>query len=296
MLDRHAGLMLLWMVALSGCASWHAPESHHEWKLPAPNAGEDAVVFEFAFVRWPEAPPNTVSSSGETSTLWHVLDEQFLAPEMREQLAANGLRIGIISDPLPEAIRTSLEATRDPLSVISQQHATAGAEILTRRERRQCPSGSHEEIEVLPMEKGKRVVLVQEAGHVRADAFDQPRGFVRLTARGLGDGRVRVELVPSIDFGEPLQRIIGGQGAYRYDTRRKEQAFESLAVATALAKGQTLVVTSSQETKGLGGAFFADRFESAPDRLLLLIRIAESHQDELFSPATRQESLVTPLD
>lgn len=297
MLARRGGLILLWILQLTACATWHAPESHHEWKLPAPNVGEDSVVFELAFVRWPEASVNHASSSDDAaSTLWRVLDEQFLTPEAREQLTANGLCVGIISDPLPEGIRTALESTRDPLSVISQQHASPGEELLTRRERRQCPSGSHQEIEVLPLDEARRVVLVHEAGRVRADAFEQPRGFFRLTTRAIGNGRVRVELVPSIDFGEPRQRIIGGQGAYRYDVKRKEQAFESLAVATSLVKGQTLVVTSSKQPKGLGGAFFADRFESTPDRLLLLIRIAGSQQDELFAPTTQQESLVTPLD
>ncbi len=285
----HAAVILILNSAL-GCATWDLPTSHPDWKLPIPNAGANSVVFETAFVRWPGEPAE------EANSLWQSLDEQFLPPNLRQQLAANGLRVGIISDPLPESIRKSLDATRDTLAVITDQSASPGAEVLTRRERRNCPSGSREEIEVLPLSEARRVVLFNDSGHIRAEKFDQPRGFLRFTVQSLSDGRVQVELQPVIDYGEPRQRIIGGQNAYRFDVRRDQQVFESLAISATLAPGQTLVMTVAPEKKGLGAVFFADRFEAGQDRLLLLLRIAESRRDELFSPSQQHESLVTPLE
>lgn len=272
-----------------GCATWDLPTSPAEFKLPVPNAGANAVVFETAFVRWPGDPAENANS------LWQSLDEQFLPPNLRQQLAANGLRVGIISDPLPESIRKSLDATRDPLAVITDQNASPGAEVLTRRERRQCPSGSREEIEVLPLSEGRRVILFNDFGRIRAKPFDQPRGFFQFTVHSVGDGRVRVELLPIVDYGEPRKRVIGGQNVYRLDVRRDREVFESLAISSTLATGQTLLITAAPEKKGLGAAFFANRFEADQDRLLLLLRIAEARRDELFSPHRERGSLVTPL-
>jgi hypothetical protein len=282
---------------LGGCATWHVPITHQDWKLPAQNSGSDSVTFEIAFVRWPSGLSEEAGTTeGTPGDLWRALDEQFLPPELRQNFAANGMRAGIISDPLPNSIRAALEATSDPLSVITDQNASPGTEVLARRERRQCPSESRQEIEVLPMREGKRIVLANESGRVRAEEFEQPRGFIRFTTHAMGDGRVRAELVPIIDFGKPKQRIIGGQGAYRYDTRRDERVYDKLEFSTALFPGRTLVLTSSTDKKGLGAVLFADRFEGSPDQLLLLIRIAETQRDELFSPRTQQESLVTPLE
>jgi hypothetical protein len=268
---------MLLFVSTLGCASWDLPTSQAELKLPLPDAGADAIVFETAFVRWPSEPAE------DAENLWESLDEQFLPPDLRQTLAANGLRAGILSDPLPEAIRRSLEATRDPLAVITDQQVTAGAELLARRERRQCPSGSVEEIEVLPVSEGRRVVLLNDAGRVRGIVFDQPRGFLELSIQSLGDGRVRIELLPIVDYGEPRKRFIGGQNVYRIDVRRDREPFENLTVSSTLTPGQTLVLTATPERKGLGAAFFADRFQSDQDRLALLLRIAEARRDELFS-------------
>jgi hypothetical protein len=145
------------------------------------------------------------------------------------------------------------------------------------------------------MSEGQRVVLFNDFGRVRAKPFEQPRGFFQLTVNGQGDGRVLVELLPVIDYGEPRKRYIGGQNVYRFDVRRDREVFESLAISSTLLLGQTLVITAAPEKKGLGGIFFADRFEADHDRLLLLVRIVEARRDELFSPRRQQESLVTPL-
>jgi hypothetical protein len=282
-----AGVVLL-TVAL-GCATWDVPAPQTELTLPIPAAGADSVVIETAFVRWRTEPLDAAQE------LWRALDEQFLPPNLRQQLAANGLRVGIISDPVPESIRKALDATSDPLSIISDLKATPGAEVLTRRERRQCPSGSHEEIEVLPLRAGRRVVLFNDSGRVRAEQFEKPRGVFHYSLHSLGDGRVRAELRPVIDYGEPRQEIIGGQNAYRFDVRRAQQVCDQLAVSATLAAGQTLVVTATPENKGLGALFFAGRFDSEQDQLLLLLRIAEARHDELFSPRRQRDSLVTPL-
>lgn len=279
-----AGLILL--SAAAGCATWDLPASPAEFNLPMPSADTHAVVYETAFIRWP---------GNEGDVLWKEVDEQFLPPHLRQELAANGLRAGILSDPLPEAIRNSLDASSDPLAVITDQNAVPGAEVLTRRERRQCPARSREEIEVLPPGEEQRIVLFNELGRVRAISFEQPRGYLRLNLAAVGDGRVQIELVPVIEFGKPKQRVIGGQNAYRVEVRRELEEFASLAIASTLRSGQTLVLTATTDKKGLGAIFFADRFEAEQDRLLLLFRIAEAGPDELFAPRREQEPLVTPL-
>lgn len=274
---------------LSGCASWDLPENPAEFRLPMPEVGSNSIVYETAFIRW------AGKTDGEEDVLWQEVDEQFLPPDVRHALTSNGLRVGVLSGPLPEAIRNSLEASSDPLAVITDQNAVPGAEVLTKRERRQSPAGALEEIEVLPPNDGTRIVLFNEAGRIRALPFDQPRGFLKLTLEPVADGRMKIELIPVMEYGVPKQRIIGGQNAYRVEVRREREEFANLGVHSILGPGQTLVMTATDEKKGLGGTLFADRFEAEQDRLLLLLRMTETGVDDLFAPHREHEPLVTPL-
>lgn len=286
----------IWLCSISllgGCATWDAPESHQDWKLPAMATTQDTLTYEMAFLRWNPVQANDAD-------FWQLADEQFLSAETRQQLAANGLRVGMITDPMPASLLRALQATQNPVAVITDQDATVGSEVLTRRERRQISLGTPSDIDVvLPAVTGEiteSVVLYTEDGRVRAERFRRPRGYFRLKTRGLGSDGVEFQVIPTVDHGEEKPEIIAGQGIYRSGLRRSQRLYEQLAFTTTLKPGRMLVITATEEPRGLGAAWFADRFGSTDDRLVLLLRLADAERNELFAPNTTRESLVSPLE
>ncbi len=293
-MSRHG--VTIWFgisLLMGGCATWDAPESHQDWKLPTVMASQDTVTYEMAFLRW--SPGQAADSD-----FWQSADEQFLSVETRQELAANGLRLGVIADPMPASLLRALQATQNPVAVITDQDATAGSEVLTRRERRQISLGTPSDIDVVtPPTTGEvteSVVLYSEDGRVRAERFNRPRGYFRLKTRGLGSDGVEFQVIPTVDHGDEKPEIIAGQGIYRSGLRRSQRQYERLAFTTVLKPGRTLVITATEEPRGLGAAWFAGRFGSTEDRLVLLLHLADADRNELFAPSTTRESLVSPLE
>jgi hypothetical protein len=270
---------------LPACAHWNNSESGLQ--LPAPKFRSDSLVCEIAFVQW------DTHQTDSDQRLWQAIDEQFLSTDVRRRLAENGLRIGLISGQLPEEIRSKLGSTGDPAAALTAEKLEPGTDMLTRRETRQIRAGVSEIIEVLPESPQSRVVLFKDQEAVRAERFDRPRGFMELESTTPGDGYVHVQLTPGIDFGEWGQRVVGNQGGLRYDYRRDQRLFAELAVAAQISTGQILVITSTPDAKGLGAAFFANRFLSGTEQLFLLIRLSRGQSDDLFTAADKLEPLIT---
>jgi hypothetical protein len=289
MLGRTLSLLLPLTVVVAGCATWQK-KSEQRSPLPPPQVPLDAIVCELAYVQWEPRPVE------KDQRFWHGVDEQFIPAEVRQRLAENGLRIGLISGTLPAELRDKLTATADPVAALTAEEMPRGVEMLSRREKRQCRLGISELVEVLPERPGPGVVLWREESGVRGAEFDRPRGFFLLTPHSHDDGRLRLELVPGIDYGEARQRMIGNPGIWRIDVRRERKLFELLGVDVLVHPGQTLVLTATPESKGIGSTFFANRFASATDQLFLLIRVGGALRDNLFVAPDDLQPLVTPLE
>jgi hypothetical protein len=289
MLCRSLALLLPLTLVVAGCATWQK-KPEQRLQLPPPQVPLDAIVCELAYVQWEPRPVE------KDQQFWHAVDEQFVPAEVRRRLEENGLRIGLISGTLPAELRDKLAATADPVAALTAEEMPRGVEMLSRREKRQCRLGISELVEVLPERPGPGVVLWREETGVRGAEFDRPRGFFTLTAHSHHDGRLRLELVPGLDYGTPRSRMIGNPGIWRIDVRRDRKLFELLAVDVVVRPGQTLVVTSTPEPKGIGSTFFAHRFASATDQLFLLIRVGSSLRDNLFVGPDELQPLVTPLE
>jgi hypothetical protein len=288
MFSRCLNALLPLVILATGCAAWQKPEKR--FRLPSPQVPLDAIPCEIAFLQW---DPRQVEKDQQ---FWLSVDEQFLSAEVRQRLQDNGLRIGLISGTLPSELRDKLEATRDPVAALTAEKMPPGTEMLSRRERLQCRLGIADLIEVLPESARRGAILWSEEGRVVGKVFDRPRGFFTLTTHSHGDGRLRLELIPGIDHGEPRQRMIGNPAMMRIEVRRDQKLFELLAVDALVRPGQTLIVTSTPAPKGIGATFFSSRFATGSDQLFLLIRVGSSQRDNLFITADQVEPLVTPIE
>ena len=120
--------------------------------------------------------------------------------------------------------------------------------------------------------------------------FEKPVGMLELSCEPLGDGRVRLQVIPSVEHGEIRQQWGTAEGAWMVYSNRPRQEFESLAFRTILSPGQTLLVTAA-EAKGLGAEFFA-RYEGN-ERSVMLVRLAQTQMDDLFNPTPVRRPLAT---
>ena len=224
--------------------------------------------------------------------LWREIDEQHLAAELRQALLANGLRTGILGPQIPKELQTYLSA--DAESPSQQAEALATGDVTSLRQVIQSDAGERSELIVVPEIGKDTVVVLNEGVAVRAERFSNGQAIFALHTYPAGDGTVQVELIPELQHGEARHQWAPGNGTFRHDYGREEQVFEQFRFSLPLRPGQTLLVTASDDLKGLGNLYFGPRTQIAGERRLLLIRLARTQTDDRFSPASQLAPLASP--
>ncbi len=273
------------LAAVAGCSTWSAATTVTE--LPIPRMAPDSVVLEAAFVRLPPDQP--------LDELWRQIDEQHLDAETRRNLTSNGIRSGVLGSQLPTELKELMEPA-------GSEKAAAGSESLLSDDvtalyrKLQNRAGERAELMVVPAISARKVVLFHEAGHVRAETFDEGEALFAVRSYPSGDGTVRVEMVPEVRHGDVKHQWVPGNGTFLHDHGRQTRAFDQLRLKAVLSPGQTLLVTGTEEAKGLGGLLFARGSGESSERLLLLLRLAQTQYDDLFAPEQTVEPFATPID
>ena len=162
-------------------------------------------------------------------------------------------------------------------------------------------------------------------------SFDDAQVFLSLETEPLGDGRVRLILVPEIKYGPMRQRWVGDDGFFRMDTSQDFERFEDLALELTLLPGQTMVLGCDRDPQvtrddgdgsetltaedfaefaaertptlaifepphdfaTLADAMFPPRPEFGLGGRLLLLRLAQTQQDDLFAPQPKLTPIAT---
>lgn len=284
----HRRIWFVMGVALSvcGCASWSFDAPPEDRSLPPPRMASDSVVLEVAFVRF------DVLDSALEDELWRQVDEQHLPVEVRRRLEQNGIRTGLLGTQLPDVIRSALDQPNDLASLLADEHALSGAPMLMRQHRLQLRAEQPELVALTSQEHDSLVVLLRQEDAVRASRFERAIPQIRITSFPSGDGQVQLEVVPEIEHGETRQRWVGSQGTLILDTGREHTAFDELKFTTRLSPGQTLLLTTTTDQKGLGQQFFGSADPDSHDRVFLLFRLAQTQLDDLFSPDRPHQPLM----
>ncbi len=283
------GLVVPLCVAWMGCTS---PLDLSKGRAASPlqpaQMSSDAVVLEVFFARFPLGDPEV------NGGLWREIDEQPFGTQNRHALERNGFRAGVVGGQVPLALSQLLEMkdeapSADGVSRLSVEQMRADPRVVHRRMslRPACRS------EVVASRMyDEMTVLRCEAGGLCGRTYQKALGLFALTAFPRHDGRVEIELVPEVHHGDPARRWVGDQGVFRLDTGRDKQAFTDLAVTATLAPGEMLALTCLPGRDGsLGHYFFTDASSGDPQQKLLLVRVAQTQHDGLFSSGD-----VLPLD
>lgn len=281
--------LCLWGGVHAGCAKWTAL-SKTDLILPSPTMSPDSVTVEIATLGLPVA-------DGRAVNYWEEVDEQILPLETRQQLAHFGIRLGIISGQLPKELRQKIDKASASQKNVGDEESLVGDSQRVSQKRVQNRAGHRSKI-VIGESREQMIVLLPADNGLRGETYQQAQCLFSLKCFPQGDGRVKLELTPEIEHGAVRQRVIGQaqDGSFRLDAGKDRAVFDQIRVAPLLTAGQTLVVSSTPETKGLGRQFFSETSSGSREERVLLIRLAQTQVDDLFLPDNTSEPLTTPLD
>ena len=275
--------------AISGCAPLNiapAQTNKNSNSLPRARLAPDAVVFDIAFVRVAAADPETCE------TIWAAADEQRFSAELRRELAANGLRVGVFGQQLPARLQELLNENPKLLENLSQG-AAGDLELGGSRQHLPIRAGHRSQIKASPVYPSL-AVLLNEDGVVRGHQLTDARCMLSLKTHPQGDGRVKLAITPEIEHGESKTRWGGTEGVMIQQTGQDRLTLDRLQCEALLTPGQTLMLSATPEIKGLGECFFSQKVGGAIERRLLLIRFTQTQFDDLFAPEQTSAPLATP--
>jgi len=269
--------LLLAVLALAGCT---APIKKGESLLKAPQMSPDAVALDVFFVRFP------FGDTEVNEQLWQEVDEQHFPAEVRQRLAQNGFRVGLLGGQMPIILSQLLELKDKPAPTGGPgEIALADLDAEPRVERRHMPLRAGVRGEIIATEVyGQLPVLISAPGELCGQTYSQAQGILAVTARPLSDGRVRLDVVPELYHDQPRQRWVGDQGMLRLDTSRPKRVFDDLGISGTLPPGAMLLISSLPNRPGSLGHHFFTTNKDHREQKLLVIRLAQTQHNDLCAP------------
>lgn len=239
---------------------------------PAPRT----VPVELIFARFDE------HDTACREELWNVVDEQSFDDGLRRRLAANGLRVGIVTGDLPPHLAERILPDRAAPPAASDM--VAAESPLTHRLLRLLPGRRSEVIAATGIQD--LVLLETGDGQVRGGTYRDATGLFELKVRPAADGRVRIDLVPEIKHG-PLERSwVGEDGMFRMEAGQRRHRRDDLALGVELREGAILLVgCAGEQGATLGDALLRDHGGNRSTMRLLAIRPLGPAVDPMFSTA-----------
>lgn len=283
------------LLLAGGCAKWkQGSVSDHDVlngpnPLPAQRMSSDSVVLELTTV---EVPPDELEVDGVdwNTRLWQQLDETSIPVEVRRRLADNGIRVGIASTRLPPIIEKWLARQEQQQDLAAQSGRTA-YQAVTSHQRWQTRLGQSKRFPLSSQQDSVAYALNLD-GYFEGRSLEQALLQAEITTYPQPDGKARIDVVPMIEHGVPKQRVDVSQQSYVWTMEREREVFDELRVSANLISGQTLVLTQTHDDSGLGYLFFSDRKSDGSQKKILLIRLAQTQLDDLFT----REQIFAPIE
>lgn len=285
----HLACAALCACAAAGCRFTPSADEGRGWPHATPAAADGAapivqrpapktVPLEIVFAR---ADDRDAAWQDE---LWATADEQAFDRALRGRLAANGLRVGLLTGQPPPELAARLAPAAAGAEPDAVPAGPADRPPVLRRFLRLLP-GRHTEV-VAATGLEEVILLEHDGGEVHGATYHDASAYFALRAWPAADGRVRIELVPTVRHG-PLERTwVGEEGAFRLEAGQGRAPFERLAFTATIPQGGTLLVGGcGTASSTVGDAFFRDRTASGQCRRLLAIRPQGRTADPRFATA-----------
>jgi hypothetical protein len=242
---------------------------------------KNGVVLDVLFVRFP------LGEADLNETVWQEIDELNFAPDVRRRLESNGFRAGLISGAIPHVLEKRLNLHEKIVADDGPKTVDIDATPTAKQKQMHVLGGRRANILVMGEKERRRelaVLLRSDDGRVEGKTYHDVLGLFALRAHPLGDGGVRLDLVPELEHGESQKRFVPGDGMFRVEFGPPHEVIDALRCAARLAPGQILAVSTRSAKPGtLGYQFFTEADGESTMQKMLLVRLAHCEFDDRFS-------------
>ena len=282
LLFARLAIALLCGLAGLGC-SFAPPAAGGKSPLSPFKPGIETAALEVVFIR------HDLELPALNEDLWSQVDESSLAPEVRQALAQNGFRAGVIAGALPLSLEEAMSADQPAQSQASggtestPQVAQLGAESFVRRRTIHTLPGQRSELLASGIYTQLPLLVRGDGGVVQGNNYANAQCVIAAKTVPLGDHRIRLQLVPEVQHGDPRSEIRGDDGVFRFDSARPKVAFEKMSIEVVLSPGQSILLGTRTDLPGsVGHYFFTESQAGQLEQKLMLIRFAGTRFDNLF--------------
>lgn len=262
-----------------GCAKWSQltdSAKKPEAGLPTPQMSPDAVAVDTVFVRLNEQQSEALPNA------WASVNEQAIDIQVRRMLDRNGIRAGVIMGELPHVVQSWVSDSDKRIRTELQEQASIAADVSSHVQRLVCKAGRRKELVVRGAKEGQ-IVIIHNDGVIKGKTYDQPALLFDLRMFPNRDGTANIRLSPEIQFGPLKSTFVSQEGAWRRESRRSADTWAEATVESKLSPGQLLMVTGTEEPKGIGESFFwTETADQKKERIVLLIRLSRTQLNDLF--------------
>ena len=283
--------LIAWLLplGLAVCLSCTPLRPKGKSPLSPARMSPDAMVLDVFFV------PVKFDDPEANVILWQELDEQHFPPEVRRELGKRGFRVGLTGGQVPVTLSRLLDlkgkaapGTEDNIACPE----TIDSESGVLRRHMSLRTGRRGEIHASRTYEKVPVLSTDASGHLGGRDYPRAVGVLAVKACPESDGRVRLDVVPELQYGDVKQRWVGDRGMWRMDAGKDHRPFDELAFSATLTPGHMLVISSLPNRIGSLGHYFLTQDSSGKlQQRLLVLRLSQTQHDDLFAPAE-----VLPLD
>lgn len=278
------GVCTLSFACFSGCSSWYRNPKIDETTTttiqPAlsKSTAPDSVTIETALVRFDEPRID------ELQNVWTQADESILDFSQRRLLDTNGVRVGVIRNELPARLLQQMELSQQSKQSDVIEQIGLGADADARVQTIVCRAGKRKEIVVRKDVAHPLSVITTTDGNVSGHLFDLASTVLVLTVYPLPDGKAIVEVLPEVQHGEQRKSFVASEFGMRQEIKRESKTWKQFKIRATLARGEVLMISSTNPSKALGHAFFTtETMKQTEEQVVILVRLASTNMDNLFS-------------
>lgn len=284
-LDRFA--LLLLAASVAGCQSIGGPgDITPESLLQVAESSPDAVTLDIYLAKRDiaRAKSKAAVTTSFDDALWSSVQEDRIPVELRNALAENGLRAGVVGGTPSRHVMQLLnpsgvtpnerdESDEDGYQIDEDEILVAGK--VTRNLRQLRPG---RRAEILTSDVPRTVPLLRREGeYLIGDTFTAAQGVYALQVVQSQGQQVELQLTPELHHGEPRMKYTPlGPGMVTQRLAREIEVFSELNTKIWLAPGEMLLVSSLPDPgHKLGGLLHRTSNDTSAEQQYLLVRLSQ---------------------
>lgn len=223
-------------------------------------------------------------------SVWKETDETQLAPSVRNELANNGFRAGVVGAQLPDALAHALRAgdsrERGTVQKTAAQEVDLTAEPVVHGRIQQLRRNQRSELQASQVYESLPL-LIRGGRELGGRTYELAQAIYALRVDPQPNQTVCVELTPELHYGPFQLTYTGGDdgaGILHQAMTRQREVFDAMRMSIRLAPGEMLLLMSMPDSGGrIAECFHTVESAAGRQQKLILIRLADVPTSDTFA-------------